>query len=394
MSHITRTQVGIIGAGPAGLVLSHLLRRQGIDSIIIESRSRAYVEQRVRAGVLEHGSVELLINNGLGERLKREGLRHDGIFLRFGGETKRIDFPSLTGGKTITVYGQQEVVKDLIHARIDAGGVIDFEAEAVRATDLNTDKPLIIYKHKGEEREIVCDFVAGCDGFHGISRGAIPASVLKVYDRVYPYSWLGILAEAAPASHELIYANHDRGFALHSMRSPKISRNYLQVTPDEDILKWSDERIWEELHRRLATHDGFRLNEGRVIEKGITGMRSFVAEPMQYGRLFLAGDSAHIVPPTGAKGMNLAIKDVRVLANAIYDFYASGNTAQLENYSTNCLKHVWRAQHFSYWMTTLLHRTNMDDAYEHKLQLAQFNYLFSSESAARTLAENYVGFES
>jgi p-hydroxybenzoate 3-monooxygenase len=391
MSHTTRTQIGIIGAGPAGLVLSHLLRRQGIDSVIIESRSRAYVEQRVRAGVLEHGSVELLINNGLGERLQREGLRHDGIFLRFDGETKRIDFPSLTGGKTITVYGQQEVVKDLIHARLDAGGVIEFEAEAVRATDLNTDKPQIIYKHKGEDRVIVCDFVAGCDGFHGISRGAIPANVLKVYDRVYPYSWLGILAEAAPASHELIYANHDRGFALHSMRSPKISRNYLQVKPDEDISQWSDERIWEELHRRLATRDGFHLNEGRVIEKGITGMRSFVTEPMQYGRLFLAGDSAHIVPPTGAKGMNLAIKDVRVLANAISDFYASGNTAQLENYSTNCLKHVWRAQHFSYWMTTFLHRTNLDDAYEHKLQISLFNYLFASESAARTLAENYVG---
>ena len=385
------TQVGIIGAGPAGLVLSHLLHRQGIESVIIESRSRAYVEQRVRAGVLEHGTVELLVANGLGERLQREGLRHEGIYLRFNGETRRIDFPSLTDGKSITVYGQQEVVKDLIRARLAVGGEIVFEAEALTTVGLDTDQPQITYRKDGEPHTITCDFVAGCDGFHGICRDAIPASVLKIYERVYPFAWLGILAEAAPSSHELIYANHARGFALHSMRSPKISRNYIQVRPDEDIAHWPDERIWQELQHRLETHDGFQLTTGRLIEKGITGMRSFVAEPMQHGRLFLAGDAAHIVPPTGAKGMNLAIRDVRVLAQALAKFYATSDNTELLNYSTTCLRHVWRAQHFSYWMTSLLHRTNFDDPYEHKLQLAQFDQLFASEAAAKTLAENYVG---
>ena len=328
------TQVGIIGAGPAGLVLSHLLHRQGIESVIIESRSRAYVEQRVRAGVLEHGTVELLVANGLGERLQREGLRHEGIYLRFNGETRRIDFPSLTDGKSITVYGQQEVVKDLIRARLAVGGEIVFEAEALTTVGLDTDQPQITYRKDGEPHTITCDFVAGCDGFHGICRDAIPASVLKIYERVYPFAWLGILAEAAPSSHELIYANHARGFALHSMRSPKISRNYIQVRPDEDIAHWPDERIWQELQHRLETHDGFQLTTGRLIEKGITGMRSFVAEPMQHGRLFLAGDAAHIVPPTGAKGMNLAIRDVRVLAQALAKFYATSDNTQLLNYST------------------------------------------------------------
>ena len=385
------TQVGIIGAGPAGLVLAHLLHKQGIESVVIEARSRAYVEQRLRAGVLEHGTVELLISNGLGERLQREGLRHEGIYLRFNGETRRIDFPSLTGGKSITVYGQQEVVKDLIRARLDLGGAIEFEAEAIRTNDLDTDKPQITYTKNGEPQSINCDFVAGCDGFHGICRDAIPTSVLKIYERVYPFAWLGILAEAAPSSHELIYANHEHGFALHSMRSPKISRNYIQVAPDEDLANWPDERIWQELQTRLSTRDGFQLTTGRLIEKGITGMRSIVAEPMHYGRLFLAGDAAHIVPPTGAKGMNLAIRDVRVLSQALTNFYAKGDSTQLINYSTTCLRHVWRAQHFSYWMTSLLHRTNFDDPYEHKLQLAQFEQLFASESAAKTLAENYVG---
>ena len=273
------TQVGIIGAGPAGLVLAHLLHKQGIESVVIEARSRAYVEQRLRAGVLEHGTVELLISNGLGERLQREGLRHEGIYLRFNGETRRIDFPSLTGGKSITVYGQQEVVKDLIRARLDLGGAIEFEAEAIRTNDLDTDKPQITYTKNGEPQSINCDFVAGCDGFHGICRDAIPTSVLKIYERVYPFAWLGILAEAAPSSHELIYANHEHGFALHSMRSPKISRNYIQVAPDEDLANWPDERIWQELQTRLSTRDGFQLTTGRLIEKGITGMRSIVAEP-------------------------------------------------------------------------------------------------------------------
>lgn len=373
------------------MVLAHLLRRAGVDSIIIEAKSRAYVEQRVRAGVLEHGTVQLLIENGLGERLQREGLKHEGIYLRFDGETQRIDFPSLTGGKSITVYGQQEVVKDLIRARLDSGGEIVFEAEAMRLSDLDTDQPKIIYRKNDQEYAITCDFVAGCDGYHGICREAIPAGVLKTYERIYPFAWLGILAEAAPSSHELIYANHKRGFALHSMRSPKVSRNYIQVRPDEDMSNWPDARIWAELQQRLATNDGFTLTTGPLIEKSITGMRSFVVEPMQYGRLYLAGDAAHIVPPTGAKGMNLAIKDVRVLAQALAQFFNDGDTTHLCNYSSACLRHVWRAQHFSYWMTSLLHRADFGDPYERKLQIAQFNQLFASEAAARVLAENYVG---
>ncbi len=386
-----KTQVGIVGAGPAGLMLAHLLHLQGIESVVIEARSRAYVEQRVRAGVLEHGTVELLINTGVGERLQKQGLRHEGVFLRFDGESHRIDFPSLTNGKSITVYGQQEVVKDLIQARLNAGGALEFEATGQALHGLETDAPTITYQQNGEEKTLHCDYVAGCDGFHGVCRSAIPQTILKVYERVYPFAWLGILAEAAPSSHELIYANHARGFALHSMRSPKISRNYIQVAPNEDIANWPDERIWNELQQRLATQDGFTLTPGPLIEKSITGMRSFVAEPMQFGRLFLAGDAAHIVPPTGAKGMNLAIKDVRVLAEGLTQAYKHNSTTHLLNYSSTCLKHVWRAQHFSYWMTSMLHRSNYDDPYEHKLQLAQLHYVCSSEAAARTLAENYVG---
>ena len=386
-----KTQVGIVGAGPAGLMLAHLLHLQGIESVIIESRSRAYVEQRVRAGVLEHGTVEMLIATGLGERLQKQGLRHEGVYLRFNGESHRIDFPSLTNGKSITVYGQQEVVKDLIQARLSAGGALEFEATGQTLHGLDTDQPHITYQQNGEQKKLHCDYIAGCDGFHGVCRNAIPENILKVYERVYPFAWLGILAEAAPSSHELIYANHERGFALHSMRSPKISRNYIQVSPDEDIAHWPDQRIWDELQQRLATHDGFALTSGPLIEKGITGMRGFVVEPMQYGRLFLAGDAAHIVPPTGAKGMNLAIKDVRVLAQALTHFYATTDSTDLLTYSATCLRHVWRAQHFSYWMTTMLHRSNYDDPYEHKLQLAQLAYVCSSDAAARTLAENYVG---
>jgi p-hydroxybenzoate 3-monooxygenase len=383
-----RTQVGIIGAGPAGLLLAHLLHRAGIESVILESRSREYVEKRVRAGVLEHGTVELLKQNGLGERLEREGLRHEGTLLRFGGRTHRIDFPSLTGGKTVTVYGQQEVVKDLIKARLETGAGIHFEAEGMQVSDLTT-QPKITFCEHGEEQTLHCDFIAGTDGFHGICRDAIPAGVLKTFERTYPFAWLGILAEATPSSHELIYANHERGFGLHSMRSNKISRNYIQVATDESLENWPDDRIWEELSQRLEA-PGFSLTSGPIFEKGITGMRSFVVEPMQYGKMFLAGDAAHIVPPTGAKGMNLAINDVRVLSSALTEHYA-GSSNSLEQYSQTCLRRVWRAQHFSWWMTAMLHRHDHGDPYEHKLQLAQLDLVASSQAQSQVLAENYVG---
>lgn len=382
------TQVGIVGAGPAGLLLSHLLHLAGIESVVLESRSREYVERRVRAGVLEQGTVDILKQTGVGERMEREGLVHRGIYLRYGGKTQHISFPDLTGS-SIMVYGQQEVVKDLIKARLGAGGSILFEAEGLRLNAIDSHQPSITYRLEGLEHTLSCDFIAGCDGFHGISRAAIPADILRVYERVYPFAWLGILAEAAPSSDELIYANHPRGFALHSMRSARISRNYLQVDPDEDLHDWPDERIWEELERRLEA-PGFRLGTGPILEKGITAMRSFVAEPMQYGRLYLAGDAAHIVPPTGAKGLNLAVSDVRNLARALDQFY-QGQAEGLEHYSQDCLKRVWRAQHFSWFMTQMLHRSNLDDPYEHRLQIAQLEQIASSRAAAQALAENYVG---
>lgn len=384
-----QTQVGIVGAGPAGLLLSHLLHLKGIESVILESRSRGYVEQRVRAGVLEQGSVDILNQTGVGERMMREGLVHHGIYLRYANKTHRINFPELTG-HSITVYGQQEVVKDLIKARLDAGGTILFEAEGMRLNGIESDKPSIIFGKDGSEHTLTCDFIAGCDGFHGISRPAIPAGVLKVYERVYPFAWLGILAEAAPSSDELIYSNHERGFALHSMRSPKISRNYIQVPPDEELAHWPDERIWDELQQRLGA-DGFSLTTGPIIEKGITAMRSFVVEPMQYGRLYLAGDSAHIVPPTGAKGMNLAISDVKNLAAGLVEFYTSGKQEGLETYSQRSLGRIWRAQHFSWFMTQMLHRSPHQDPYQHKLQIAQLEQIANSRAAAQALAENYVG---
>ena len=386
-----RTQVGIVGAGPAGLLLAHLLTRQGIDCVVVEARARAYVEQRVRAGVLEQGTVDLLVASGVGDRLRREGLVHHGIELRFGGRGHRIDMTALTGGRAITVYGQQEVVKDLIAARLDAGGPILFEAADVAVAGLEGPAPAIRFRHAGAPRTLECDFIAGCDGFHGICRGAVPAGVLRTFERAYPFAWLGILAAAPPTHDELIYAHHDAGFALYSMRSPEVTRLYLQVAPDEDLARWPDERIWSELHTRLETTDGWRLQEGRILERGVTGMRSFVTEPMQHGRLFLAGDAAHIVPPTGAKGMNLAIADVNALACALAAHYADGTDTALERYSATCLARVWRAEHFSWWMTSMLHRFPDADDFQHKLQRAQLEYVVSSRAAAASLAENYVG---
>ncbi|MEO5765749.1 MAG: 4-hydroxybenzoate 3-monooxygenase [Casimicrobiaceae bacterium] len=386
-----RTQVAIVGAGPAGLLLAHLLKRHGVESVVIEARSRSYVEQRVRAGVLEQGTVDLLTQCGLGGRLAREGLRHHGIELRFGGRGHRIDMTALTDGRAITVYGQQEVVRDLIEARLAAGDPVLFEATGVSIAGFDGDAPVVRFAHDGSTRELACDYIAGCDGFHGVCRGAIPAGVVTAFERVYPFAWLGILAEAPPTHDELIYAYHEHGFALYSMRSPEITRLYVQVAPDEDLSAWPDARIWDELHTRLETSDGWRLREGAILERGVTGMRSFVAEPMQYGRLYLAGDAAHIVPPTGAKGMNLAVADVNVLARALAAHYRNGRDDLLADYSATCLKRVWRAEHFSWWMTSMLHRFPDADAFQHRLQRSQLDYVVGSRAAATSLAENYVG---
>jgi p-hydroxybenzoate 3-monooxygenase len=386
-----RTQVGIVGAGPAGLVLAHLLARVGVDSVVLENRSRAYIEQRVRAGVLEQNTVDLLREHGLAERLDREGMVHHGLELRFAGRGHRIPLSELTGGRAITVYGQQEVVKDLVKARLDAGGEILFEVEDVSLHDLGSERPAIRFRHAGGDHELRCDVVAGCDGYHGISRASIPPGVLTAYEREYPFAWLGILAEAPPSSEELIYCSSERGFALHSMRSPKVTRLYLQVDPAEDLASWPDERIWEELRARLATDDGWTLADGPLLEKGITSMRSFVVEPMQYGRLYLAGDAAHIVPATGAKGLNLAVADVRILAGALEGWYRTGRTDLLDAYSATCLRRVWRVQQFSWWMTSMLHLFDDGGGFDRHLQLSQLAYVCSSKAAATSLAENYVG---
>ena len=383
------TQVGIVGAGPAGLVLARLLELRGIASVVLEASPREYVEGRVRAGVLEQRTVDCLGDAGVAERLHREGMVHEGIELRFGGKGHRIDLSGLTGGKTITVYGQQEVVKDLIAARVESGGELLFEVSDVA---VDVDRPAVRFVHEGAEVELRCDVIAGCDGFHGVCREAI-AEHLTVFERVYPFAWLGILAKTKPSSEELIYANHERGFALHSMRSPSVTRSYLQCAPDEDIDEWPDERIWEELQRRFELDSGFALNEGEIFDKGVTPMRSFVVEPMQHGRLFLAGDAAHIVPPAGAKGLNLAVADVEVLAAALDAFYSDGDESGLRSYSEHCLRRVWRVQHFSSFMTTMLHRPPEQDPFDAQLQLAQLEYVCSSQAAATSLAENYVGLQ-
>jgi p-hydroxybenzoate 3-monooxygenase len=386
-----RTQVGIVGAGPAGLTLAHLLHLEGIDSVVLEDRSREYVEARIRAGVLEQGVADLLAEAGVGERMQREGIVHHGIELQFDGERHRIPFDELVG-KGIVIYGQTEVVKDLIAARLETGRPLLFEVSDVAVSELDTDRPRVTFRHDGAAQALECDLIAGCDGFHGVCRPSIPAGVLTEFSREYPFGWLGILAAVAPSIDELVYSADERGFALLSLRGPELSRYYIQCAPDEDVERWSDEQIWAELQQRVGL-EGWTLEEGPVLEKGVTGMRSYVVEPMQYGRLFLAGDAAHIVPPTGAKGLNLAIRDVRLLAEAVADFYRSGDDAALASYSERCLRRVWRAEHFSWWMTTMLHRPPDENPFDWRLRLSQLRYVTTSEAAARSLAENYVGLE-
>ena len=386
-----RTQIGIVGAGPAGLVLAHLLHLQGIESVVIESRSRKYIEERIRAGLLEQGTVDLLIETGVGKRLQREALTHHGIELRFNRRGHRIDFNDLTGGKTVTIYAQQEVIKDLVAARLEAGLPLIFEASDVSVHGFDGANPSIRYRVAGEAQELHCDYIAGCDGFHGICRPSIPAGVLTEFERIYPFGWLGILAQAPPSSPELVYTYHERGFALLTMRTTEVSRLYLQVPFDEDISAWPDDRIWSELRARTAADGNWKLNEGAIFQKGITGMRSYVVEPMQYGKMFLAGDAAHIVPPTGAKGLNLAVADVRMMARAFAEFYKTGKTELMDRYSEIVLRRVWKAQRFSWWMTSMLHRFDTDNAFDERRQIAELDYVTSSRAAMTTLAENYVG---
>ena len=388
----SRTQVGIVGAGPAGLLLSHLLALAGVDSVVVENRSRAYCEARQRAGLLEAGTVELLRSVGLGERLDAEGLEHDGIYLQFLGERHHLDFRALTGGRWVTVYAQTEIVKDLIAARLAAGGAIEFSCTDVAVSGVTSDRPLLSYvDSSGGAHEVSCDVIAGCDGFHGVCRPLIPG--LTISERNYPYAWLGILASAAPSTDELIYSRHADGFALYSMRSPEVSRLYLQVAPDEPLDQWPDERIWAELQKRFAVDGAWSVSEGPITDKSVTAMRSFVAAPMRHGRLFLAGDAAHIVPPTGAKGLNLALSDVVLLANALRALFKDGSWELADAYSGTCLQRVWRCTHFSWWMTSMLHVAPDADAFESQLMLSQLGYVTSSRAAAQSLAENYTGYQ-
>lgn len=385
------TQVGIVGAGPAGLMLSHLLHLSGIESIVVEIRSREYCEMRVRAGVLEHGSVQMLREAGVDARLNREGLRHEGIELGMNRKRYRIPLCELTDGKAVTVYGQHEVVKDLIAQRLSDGGWINFDCSDVSIHRLEGPDPYVRFRHDGQDIELNCDYLAGCDGFHGVCRSSIPKGILTSFDRAYPFGWLGILAQAAPSLHELVYMHHEHGFALYSMRSLSVTRLYLQCQPDEDISLWSDDHIWAELFARLGCNDGWQPTEGKILQKSVTSMRSHVTEPMQYGRLFLAGDAVHIVPPTGAKGMNLAFADIYVLAQALSAHYERNSDIELSRYSEICLRRVWNAQRFSSWMTSLFHRVEGASPFDQRRQLAELDYLTSSRTAAASLAENYVG---
>lgn len=386
-----RTQVGIVGAGPAGLVLAHLLHLAGIDAVVIELRSRKYAEERIRAGVLEQTTVDLFREVGMADRLDREGLLHHGIHIGFRGQRHRIDLTELTGGKSVTVYAQHEVVKDFIARRLSDGLPTYFEATDASVHHLTTDQPSIQFIHHEEKYEVECDYIAGCDGFHGICRPSIPKSALTLYDREYPFAWLGILAEAPPSRDELVYQNSPRGFALYSMRSPTITRLYLQCAPNEDLNAWSDDRIWNELSLRLGGEDRWVPQSGRILQKGVTGMRSFVTDPMQYGRLFLLGDGAHIVPPTGAKGMNLAITDALIFTRALKSFYHEGNGEPLNDYSATCLRRIWKVQRFSWWMTSMLHNFHDNNPFDRQRQIAELDYVTTSRAASTTLAENYVG---
>lgn len=385
-----KTQVVIVGAGPAGLLLSHLLHLGGVDSVVIETRSRQEIEATIRAGVLEQGTVDLLVDSRVGERLQREGFVHEGIILRFAGRSHRIALTELTG-RAITVYAQHEVIKDLVKVRLDAGGKILFEVKNAALYDLDSPAPKVRFHREGKVHEIEAQFVAGCDGFHGVSRPSIPSRHRQEFARSYPFGWFGILVEAPPSTAELIYAHHERGFALVSTRSPQIQRLYFQCDPQDDLKAWPDARIWDELHARLANAEGWKLDEGRIFQRGIIAMRSFVVEPMHYGRLFLAGDAAHIVPPTGAKGLNLAVNDVRVLASALVQYFKSKDEQALKGYSATALKRVWRAEHFSWWMTSMLHRFHDGTPFQHRLQLSELDYVVNSKAKALTLAENYVG---
>jgi len=382
--------VGIVGAGPAGLLLGHLLHLNGIDSVILENRARDYVIDRVRAGVLEQGTVDLLRAMGVSHGLDSRGLRHEGLYIGVQRRRHHIELAELTGGRAITVYGQNEVVKDLIDARCDTGRPLYFEAERVSVSGLHS-APIIRFRHAGGDHQVRCDFIAGCDGFHGICRPSIPPGDLTIYERSYPFGWLGILADVLPSSEELVYTHHERGFALFSMRSPTVTRLYVQVPPDESIDHWSDDAIWNEMLTRMTSVDGWKPNVGRIIHKGITPMRSFVAAPMRHGRLFLAGDAAHIVPPTGAKGLNLAASDVLILARGLKLFYEHGQSDELDRYSGVCLRRVWQAQRFSWWMTSTLHRFPDDTRFDLQRQIADLEYLTSSRAAMTSLAEQYVG---
>jgi p-hydroxybenzoate 3-monooxygenase len=387
---ISRTQVAIVGAGPAGLMLSHLLHLAGITSVVVESRSRAVIEATIRAGVLEQGTVDLMVQTGIGARLLREGFNHHGFQFRFGGETRRIDLHALTGGRSVTVYPQHEVLKDLIAARLEAGGEIIFSARDVGIYDVMA-SPVVRYTSQdGVTHALSADFVAGCDGSYGPSRDAMPEGQRKDYVRVYPFGWFGILTEAPPSSDELIYARHDRGFALISTRSPGVQRMYFQCDPAEKVDAWSDAQIWEELQTRVEG-DGFHLKEGPIFQKNVVPMRSYVREPLQYGRLFIAGDAAHTVPPTGAKGLNLAVADVFVLARAMERYFASGNSEGLDGYSATVLRRIWRTQHFSWWMTSMLHRFEGASDFDMRRQLAELDLVTSSPAASAVIAENYVG---
>ena len=385
-----RTQVAIVGAGPAGLLLSHLLHLHGIESVVLESRSRAEIESTIRAGVLEQGTMDVLNNAGVGERMRREGALHHGFDLAFGGKRHRIDLTELTGG-AITVYAQHEVIKDLVAARLAADGQIRFGVTDVMPRDVDTAQPCVDFVHDGRLHSLVADFVIGCDGFHGVSRPLIPAGVRKDYQRIYPFGWFGILVEAPPSADELIYAQHERGFALVSTRSPTVQRMYFQCDPADHVDNWSDDRIWAEMHARLGNADGWAIKEGRIFQKNIIGMRSFVSTPMRHGRLFLAGDAAHIVPPTGAKGMNLAVSDVRLLAQALEAHYKDGDQRQLDGYSEAALKRVWRATYFSWWMTSLMHRFPDATPFSAAMQRAELDCVVNSRAMASALAENYVG---